>query len=99
MVGSGDGDRGRKSAYRPLQAAVCDGATDIGLNPAAPEQTTAPGRLTNCPDCDAALTVLRIIPGRAGAEYWTMRCTHCGGIHLDIARATEVTQDPGDLRA
>jgi hypothetical protein len=28
--------------------------------------------------------VLRIIPGRAGAEYWTMRCTRCGGIHLDI---------------
>jgi uncharacterized Zn finger protein len=54
--------------------------------------------MTNCPDCNADLTVLRIIPGRAGAEYWTMRCTRCGGIHLDI-RASEVTQDPGDLRA
>ena len=40
--------------------------------------------LSNCPDCSAALSVLRIIPGRAGAEYWTMRCTRCGGIHLDI---------------
>jgi hypothetical protein len=28
--------------------------------------------------------VLRVIGGRAGTEYWTMRCTHCGGIHLDI---------------
>ena len=40
--------------------------------------------LANCPDCSAALAVLRIIPGRAGAEYWTMRCTRCGGIHLDV---------------
>jgi hypothetical protein len=43
--------------------------------------------------------VLRIIPGRAGAEYWTMRCTRCGGIHLNIVKASEVTQDPDDLRA
>ncbi len=57
-----------------------------------------PSRLTNCPDCEADLTVLRIIPGRTGAEYWTMRCTKCGGIHLDIVRATEVTGS-GDLRA
>ncbi|UPJ51247.1 hypothetical protein IVB30_07820 [Bradyrhizobium sp. 200] len=40
--------------------------------------------LSTCPDCTAALAVLRIISGRAGAEYWTMRCTRCGGIHLDI---------------
>jgi uncharacterized Zn finger protein len=40
--------------------------------------------LSNCPDCSASLAVLRIIPGRTGAEYWTMRCTRCGGIHLDI---------------
>ena len=40
--------------------------------------------LLSCPDCSASLAVLRIIPGRAGAEYWTMRCTRCGGIHLDI---------------
>ena len=45
--------------------------------------------LATCPDCSAALAVLRIIPGRADAEYWTMRCTRCGGIHLDIInRAT-----------
>jgi uncharacterized Zn finger protein len=41
---------------------------------------------SNCPDCSASLSVLRIIPGRAGAEYWTMRCTRCGGIHLDIVK-------------
>jgi hypothetical protein len=29
--------------------------------------------------------VLRVIGGRrAGCEYWTMRCTRCGGIHLDV---------------
>jgi uncharacterized Zn finger protein len=40
-----------------------------------------------CPDCSSGMAVLKIIPGRAGrggCEYWTMRCTHCGGIHLDI---------------
>jgi hypothetical protein len=51
----------------------------------SPEQTLqATPVLSTCPDCSASLAVLRIIPGRAGAEYWTMRCTRCGGIHLDI---------------
>jgi uncharacterized Zn finger protein len=40
--------------------------------------------LSNCPQCNARLAVLRVIGGRAGCEYWTMRCTRCGGIHLDI---------------
>jgi hypothetical protein len=49
----------------------------------SPEQTLqATPVLSTCPDCSASLAVLRIIPGRA--EYWTMRCTRCGGIHLDI---------------
>ena len=39
---------------------------------------------SSCPDCDGSLRVLRVIGGRAGSEYWTMRCTRCGGIHLDI---------------
>ena len=39
---------------------------------------------SNCPDCEGQLRVLRVIGGRAGAEYWTMRCVSCGGIHLDI---------------
>jgi uncharacterized Zn finger protein len=40
-----------------------------------------------CPECSGVLSVLKIIPGRngrGGCEYWTMRCTRCGGIHLDI---------------
>jgi uncharacterized Zn finger protein len=40
-----------------------------------------------CPECSAGLTVLKIIPGRigrGGCEYWTLRCTRCGSIHLDI---------------
>jgi hypothetical protein len=47
----------------------------------------SPPVMSNCPDCDASLALLRIIPGRAGAEYWTLRCTHCGGIHLSIVEA------------
>jgi uncharacterized Zn finger protein len=46
---------------------------------------SAPVR-SNCPDCSGRLTVLRIIPGRADSEYWTMRCVSCGGIHLDIVK-------------
>jgi hypothetical protein len=38
--------------------------------------------------------VLRIIPGRAGAEYWTMRCVKCGSIHLDIVKAAATTPAP-----
>jgi uncharacterized Zn finger protein len=44
--------------------------------------------MSNCPDCGAELAVLRVIAGRAGAEYWTMECTDCGGIHLDILTST-----------
>ncbi len=43
--------------------------------------------LSACPECSGGLAVLKIIPGRVGrggCEYWTMRCTRCGGIHLDI---------------
>lgn len=39
---------------------------------------------SHCPDCNGDLAVLRVIGGRAGCEYWTMRCTDCGGLHLDI---------------
>ena len=42
--------------------------------------------LSNCPQCAADLVVLRVIGGKAGSEYWTMRCTRCGGIHLDIVK-------------
>ena len=51
----------------------------------APAYSTA--ARSNCPDCQADLAVLSIIQGRGGAEYWTMRCTSCGGIHLDIVKS------------
>jgi uncharacterized Zn finger protein len=54
--------------------------------------------MSNCPQCSASLAVLRIIPGKAGAEYWTMRCTRCGGIHLDIVKA-DATADSSDVFA
>jgi len=56
---------------------------DIDVKPAPSPAATV---LSNCPQCTADLVVLRIIPGRAGSEYWTMRCTRCGGIHLDIVK-------------
>ena len=40
--------------------------------------------MSECPECTGELAMLRVIGGRAGCEYWTMRCTDCGGIHLDI---------------
>jgi hypothetical protein len=49
---------------------------------------------SNCPDCDGGLRVLRVIGGRAGAEYWTMRCVGCGGIHLDIVDNTSPAPAP-----
>ena len=42
--------------------------------------------LSNCPQCNARLAILRVIGGKAGCEYWTMRCTRCGGIHLDVVK-------------
>jgi uncharacterized Zn finger protein len=61
----------------------------------------APPVLSSCPQCSASLTVLSIIPGRAnrgGCEYWTMRCTGCGGIHLDIVNAKAI-ENSNDLIA
>jgi Zn finger protein HypA/HybF involved in hydrogenase expression len=49
---------------------------------------------SNCPECDAGLKVLSIISGRAGSEYWTMRCTKCGGIHLDIVKGSSTSPLP-----
>jgi uncharacterized Zn finger protein len=54
---------------------------------------------SNCPHCEAELAVLRIIAGRGGAEYRTMRCTRCGGVHLDIVNASpppHAIQDSAD---
>jgi uncharacterized Zn finger protein len=59
----------------------------IEIKPTASARPT----LSACPECSARLVVLKIIPGRAGrggCEYWTMRCTRCGGIHLNIVEPT-----------
>src|SRR5918992_2040962 len=104
LVGSGSGDRGCESPYRSLHAAVRESVSTTGgtagrISLTLPEQTLqATPVLSSCPDCSASLAVLRIIPGRAGAEYWTMRCTRCGGIHLDIVKAAPARADNGDLR-
>nr|WP_079600478.1 zf-TFIIB domain-containing protein [Bradyrhizobium erythrophlei] len=47
--------------------------------------------LSDCPQCHAELAILRVIPGRSGSEYWALRCTRCGGIHLDIVKAPPST--------
>jgi uncharacterized Zn finger protein len=64
---------------------------------AKPSPAPAAAVRTNCPDCEAPLAVLRIIPGRAQAEYWTLRCTRCGGIHLDIIKSASAS--PPNLSA
>jgi uncharacterized Zn finger protein len=51
-----------------------------------PTPSSARPVLSDCPQCHAHLAILRIIAGKAGTEYWTMRCTRCGGIHLDIVK-------------
>jgi hypothetical protein len=92
VVGSASGDRGCEIPYRPhrgtLRPSLNRAAARVGrvTLSAAAQSLQATSSLSNCPDCSGALAVLRIIPGRAGAEYWTMRCTRCGGIHLDIVR-------------
>jgi hypothetical protein len=56
--------------------------------------------MSECPECTGELAVLRVIGGRAGCEYWTMRCTDCGGIHLDILEPVAAhAPDDGPLPA
>jgi hypothetical protein len=61
----------------------------LQILPKTPAHTTTVR--SHCPDCNGALVVLRVIAGRAkpkcSSEYWAMRCTGCGGIHLDILNA------------
>jgi len=68
------------------------------MSQAEPEQQPTRQVMSSCPQCSASLVVLRIIPGR-NAEYWTMRCTRCGGIHLDIvkAEAPAPVQESGEI--
>ena len=41
---------------------------------------------SQCPECRGSLAVMRVFTGKAQSEYWTLRCTRCGGIHLDIVK-------------
>jgi len=52
--------------------------------------TTSPitAVLSDCPQCNGPLAILRVIAGKAGSEYWTLRCIRCGGIHLDIVKTS-----------
>jgi hypothetical protein len=52
-----------------------------------PMQPSATPVLSSCPQCHASLAILRVFAGKAGSEYWTMRCIRCGGIHLDIVQS------------
>ena len=46
--------------------------------PAPSPRTTQRPR---CPRCQASPIVQRIVPGRPGFEYWTLRCRKCGNIY------------------
>jgi uncharacterized Zn finger protein len=59
-----------------------------------PKTNSSAAVRSDCPDCEGRLRVLRVIGGRAGAEYWTMRCVRCGGIHLDIVKAPSPSPVP-----
>ena len=52
--------------------------------------------LSNCPECDGDLDVLRVIGGRHECEYWAMRCNDCGGIHLDILEPNLAARDEAE---
>jgi uncharacterized Zn finger protein len=47
----------------------------------APEPSSRTTPRPRCPRCQASPTVQRIIQGRPGVEYWTLRCTKCGNIY------------------
>jgi len=60
------------------------------LETASPPPSSPPVRV-ECPECRGELAILTVIGGRAGSEYWTQRCTRCGGIHLDIVQPAAVS--------
>jgi predicted Zn finger-like uncharacterized protein len=58
--------------------------------------------LANCPLCDTSLVVSHIIPGPAGLEHWTLRCTRCGHIHQDAVdtlrpASSQIAQVPAQI--
>jgi hypothetical protein len=75
-------DRRTVGSFVPFESGLRS-MLDTDVKPAPAPATMV---LSTCPQCTADLVVLRIIPGGAGSEYWTLRCTKCGGIHLDIVK-------------
>jgi hypothetical protein len=71
----------------PPRLAVVGGTAQVRRD-AEPASRRQPRVMNDCPDCSAELAVMRIIGGRGGAEYWTLRCVSCGGIHLDIVKGS-----------
>ena len=62
-------------------------ATQLAGQISYPSRTDRAGdaAVSNCPDCSAlALGPAASSPAAPVPEYWTMRCTRCGGVHLDI---------------
>jgi uncharacterized Zn finger protein len=55
------------------------------VEPLVPSEPTTTIR-SECPECKGRLAVLRVIGGRESSEYWTLRCTRCGTIHLDVVK-------------
>ena len=53
-----------------------------------PTASPATAVLSDCPQCNGPLAILRVIAGKAASEYWTLRCIRCGGIHLDIVKTS-----------
>ncbi len=55
------------------------------VEPLVPSEPTTNIR-SECPECKGRLAVLRVIGGRESSEYWALRCTRCGTIHLDVVK-------------
>src|SRR5258708_34313415 len=63
----------------------------------SPSQSPPATARSNCPQCAADLVILRVIPGKSGSEYWTLRCIGCGGDYLTIRKSSlppPLTQRP-----
>ena len=67
--------------------AITDRPMPNQILPATPAHVQLPGMQRRRWRCCASS------PAARGAEYWTMRCTRCGGIHLDIVKAAPARAD------
>lgn len=77
--------------FGPRYAATAPRTVMLQLVTTTPAHASTPR--SHCPDCKGSLAVLRVIAGRARSEYWTMRCTACGGIHLDILQTSPISSE------